>query len=128
LRAVVAESAYTSMQDNLASGVRSLANLPPFPFAPLIVWWGERESGIDLNQVRPVDVIGSISPRPVLLVHGALDELIPPENAQQLYQAAGEPKEIYIVETVGHGGFPQLGGEAYREKIAGFFSKYLLAP
>ena len=37
IRAVVAQSAYTSVEDNVASGVRALMRLPPTLFAPLVI-------------------------------------------------------------------------------------------
>lgn len=127
VRAVVAESAYTSLEDNIQNGVERLAFLPAFPFAPLVVFWGQWESGIDIAQVRPVDEIASISPRPVLIVHGELDEIIPVENAHRLYQAALEPKEVYLLPGAGHYNFAGVGGEAYAQKIVEFFGRHLLA-
>jgi len=77
VRAVVAEAAYTSIEDNLAHGVRALTGLPPFPFAPLVAWFGEMESGLDIRLVRPIDDVGKIAPRPLLLIHGDQDTLVP---------------------------------------------------
>ncbi|MBN1149232.1 MAG: alpha/beta fold hydrolase [Anaerolineales bacterium] len=126
IRAAVSQSTYTSLEENIANGVRAYVGLPPFPFAPLIIFWGELESGMQLNQVRPVEAIGLISPRPVLVVHGALDEIIPVENAYQLYEAANQPKELYILEAAGHCCLPQIGGEQYLDRVIGFFERHLL--
>lgn len=127
-RAVVAESTYTSLEDNITNGVRQVAGLPPFPFAPLVIFFGQQEAGLDITAVRPVDDIASISPRPILIVHGELDETIPVANAHKLYEAAGEPKELYVVPNVGHTGLVQAGAEEYLRRVAGFFDEYLLAP
>ncbi len=126
VRAVVAESAYTSVADNVADSVEALTGLPPFPFAPLVVWFGEREAGLDISQVSPIEIIGTLSPRPVLLVHGELDPTIPVENARRLYAAAGEPKELYLIPNAGHGGFLQAQPEEYPRRVVGFFDRYLL--
>lgn len=40
--------------------------------------------------------------RPLLVVHGADNRLHRPEEAQALYDAAGEPKELVVLEGVGH--------------------------
>jgi dipeptidyl aminopeptidase/acylaminoacyl peptidase len=126
VRALVAESTFTSIEDNVSEGITALTGLPPFPFAPLVVWFGEREAGIDIGQVSPVDAIGTISPRPVLIVHGELDPVISAENAPRLYTAAGEPKELYLISGAGHGGLPQARPEEYRRRVVGFFDRYLL--
>jgi pimeloyl-ACP methyl ester carboxylesterase len=39
---------------------------------------------------------------PVLIVHGAEDDLVPPEMAQRLYEAARGPKRLLMVEGMGH--------------------------
>ncbi len=105
LQAVVAISGFASLEDNIAEGVRRLAGLPPFPFAPLVVWFATNEAGMDLSAVRPVDDIATISPRPILLIHGDQDELVGVQNSQRLYDSAGEPKMLHIVEGGLHSDF-----------------------
>jgi pimeloyl-ACP methyl ester carboxylesterase len=39
---------------------------------------------------------------PVLLIHGTADSVILPENAQVLYQAAREPKQLWMVPGADH--------------------------
>jgi fermentation-respiration switch protein FrsA (DUF1100 family) len=126
IKAVVAESTFTSVEDNVSDSIQALTGLPPFPFAPLVVWFGEREAGVDISQVSPLDAITTISPRAILIVHGELDELLFVRNAHQLYAAAGEPKELYVIPNAGHGGLPQAQPEEYQERIVGFFDRYLL--
>ena len=48
-----------------------------------------------LEKLQRIDI-------PVLIVHGAEDELIPPEMARRLYEAARGPKRLLLVEGVGH--------------------------
>jgi dipeptidyl aminopeptidase/acylaminoacyl peptidase len=52
--------------------------------------------------VSPIKWINKISPRPLLLVHGDADELIPLEHAHKLYQKAKEPKELKIIPGARH--------------------------
>ena len=46
--------------------------------------------------------IGRISPRPLLMIHGEKDDLVPVEHAHRLYERAGEPKELVILPGAGH--------------------------
>jgi dipeptidyl aminopeptidase/acylaminoacyl peptidase len=39
---------------------------------------------------------------PILLIHGSADEVVPLEHAHRLYEAAGEPKRLEIVEGADH--------------------------
>lgn len=47
-------------------------------------------------------VADQISPRPLLIIHGAENELHKPEEAEALYAAAKEPKELKFLEGRGH--------------------------
>jgi pimeloyl-ACP methyl ester carboxylesterase len=50
----------------------------------------------------PVEVIARISPIPVLIVHGDRDHYFPVEHPNALYEAAREPKELWLVEGFAH--------------------------
>ncbi|MDP2663336.1 MAG: prolyl oligopeptidase family serine peptidase [Dehalococcoidia bacterium] len=53
-------------------------------------------------EVAPVRWVAGITPRPLLILHGSRDELIPVEHAWELHRAAGEPKQIHIIKGAGH--------------------------
>ena len=52
--------------------------------------------------VSPINHVAGIAPTPLLLVHGDRDETVPVHHAYQLYDKAGEPKRIEIVDGAGH--------------------------
>jgi alpha/beta superfamily hydrolase len=52
--------------------------------------------------VKPIDYIDKISPRPLLLVHGSQDETVDISQAHRLYDRAGEPKQLAIIDGAGH--------------------------
>lgn len=54
------------------------------------------------RQVSPIDCIGRISPRPLLIIHGDQDETIPPWHASRLYEEAGEPRKLVMIPGGGH--------------------------
>ncbi len=54
------------------------------------------------DTISPIRWIDKISPRPLLLIHGDSDELVPVEHASRLYEQAKEPKEIAIITGAGH--------------------------
>jgi pimeloyl-ACP methyl ester carboxylesterase len=61
-------------------------------------------AGWDLDALpeAPVEVAPRISPIPVLFVHGDRDHYFPVDHPHALYEAANEPKELWIVEGFGH--------------------------
>lgn len=125
IKAVVVESSFTSLQDNVVEGVRFIAHLPAFPFAPLIIYFGQKEAGMDIR-VRPIEEVAHISPRPILFIHGEDDRFISPENSRRLYAAAGDPKELYILPGVGHIDVLEQNSDEFVQRFAGFFDGYLL--
>lgn len=68
---------------------------PGFP--PSLERW---RAGFDA--LSAIDHVAAISPRPLLLVHGDRDELVPLRNAQLLFQRAGEPRELRVIPGAGH--------------------------
>lgn len=50
----------------------------------------------------PIDRVADVSPKPLLLVHGEADDLIPPRMSEELYQSAREPKRIRMIPRMGH--------------------------
>ncbi len=54
------------------------------------------------KRISPIQWIDKISPRPLLIIHGEEDELIEAKHAWALFQKAGDPKEIAIVEGGKH--------------------------
>lgn len=125
LDVLVEESSFTTLQDNVAEGVRVIAGLPPFPFAPLIVYFGSQAAGLDISLVRPVDDIDDVAPRPVLIIHGRQDELVPVDSAERLYAAAGEPKELYIIDNAGHYPLIEPDPVRFETTLVGFFDAHL---
>jgi pimeloyl-ACP methyl ester carboxylesterase len=52
--------------------------------------------------VPPADAAARISPTPLLIVHGDRDEYFPVDHAEQLFEAAHQPKELWIIPGFGH--------------------------
>jgi dipeptidyl aminopeptidase/acylaminoacyl peptidase len=81
--------------------------------------------GQSLDMV-PRDVIGRIAPRPTFIIGGELDTLVPKFMAEQLYAAAGGPKELWIVPGAHHVDYARVAAQAYRAKLVDFFTRTLL--
>ncbi len=50
----------------------------------------------------PIDYVGKISPRPLLIVQGQEDTTVHPGNSELLYENAGEPTTIVRVKNTDH--------------------------
>jgi fermentation-respiration switch protein FrsA (DUF1100 family) len=124
VRAVVADSPFASIRDVLTN-VYQRRRLPPrflLELSDVINRW---RYGYQFEAVRPLDVVAHIAPRPLLIIHGSADTLIPVEQGERLYAAAGEPKELWIVEGAIHCGAYFLDRPAYVQRVAEFFNRAL---
>jgi pimeloyl-ACP methyl ester carboxylesterase len=96
-------------------------------FENQIAWLFQRETGVSFaEEPEPVELVAQISPRPVLLIFGELEESLPPASGRLLFQAAGEPRELWIVPHVGHGGYFQAQPEEFERRVVSFFDSALL--
>ena len=128
LKAVVAHSAVASIRSTVETSVRHFTGLPPFPFAPMIMFWVERDWNINPSVLDFTQWIDDLSPRPVLLMQGGADVVIEPSSGQLLYDAAREPKEIWFEPTLDHVAFYDERPEEFERRVVGFFDRYLLSP
>lgn len=130
IRGVVAEAVYADMAELWDRfGYVGVRGTPihwswglPMRWATWL-WTGER-----IAAFRPEDLIGDISPRPVLVIHGENDNAAcTVSDARRLHAAAGEPKELWIVPQAGHCSAHALQPEEYERRVLAFFEEALAA-
>ena len=119
IEAVVADSAFPTLADELDKMV-TVGIL-----RQLVRYFAEQESGLSIDQVRPVDQVGLISPRPLYVIQGAADSAIPADSAQRLYDAAGEPRTLWIVPDADHLGAISTRPDEYEQRVISFFDHTL---
>ena len=70
-------------------------------------------------------VLRRLAPRPLLMIHGAADTYIRPSMARALFDAAREPKELWLVEGAKHNQALQVANGEYRRRVLAFFEEHL---
>jgi fermentation-respiration switch protein FrsA (DUF1100 family) len=118
-RALIIDTAYTSVIDVTNDGVAALIG-KPLIFGDLVVFMANQLMGEDLYTVRPIDVIPTLAPRPILIMHGTQDTIIYVNQAQTLYEAANQPKTLWLVDGGAHGDLYQLDQAGYRAHVLEF--------
>ncbi|OVE75808.1 hypothetical protein BVX98_07045 [bacterium F11] len=73
----------------------------------------------------PIHHIPNLSPRPLLLVHGENDRVIPVKMSKKLFRKANEPKELMIVKKAGHLGCRRANNKTYDDKFVDFIDSAL---
>jgi fermentation-respiration switch protein FrsA (DUF1100 family) len=93
LRALIVEGAFSGFRSIVRDKMASAWLTWPLQWIPTLTISDDH---------NPLDSIGRLSPLPVLLVHGAGDRVISPDNARALYEAAREPKELWMIPDAKH--------------------------
>jgi uncharacterized protein len=125
IRAVVDDSGFSDAPRAIAASFEHFVHLPAFPFAPITVAIGDWRAGVNMNHVRPMDVIGQISPRPLLIIHEQGDPVIPPDNSLRNFAAAGQPKQIWLTPGSSHGQAQIVAKSDYQATVTKFFETAL---
>jgi len=120
IEALVADSPFATLEDEMN------LRITLSPMRPLMRLFATQATDVSFDMVRPVDDIAKISPRPVFIIQGMADSMVPLDSAQRLYDAVSEPRQIWLEEDVGHLGMYWTYEEKYTRQVTGFFDKYLL--
>ncbi len=120
VRAAILCPVWTSLEDEtrFKSG-----RLGPLTWAPML--FAMRREGIDVDAVRPIDRIRDVAPRPILFITGTADDDTPVAAMRRMFDAAGEPKELWIVEGSGHGGYLETAPAEYEARVIAFLDRSL---
>ncbi len=121
--AVVADAAFAEMHHPIANRMREVG----YPMAGL----GSRAI-VAAASVRarswladPLRSVARIAPRALLLIAPKADRLISWRQSLRLFEAAGEPKELYVVEGAGHAEAYAADPETYRRRVLEFLELHL---
>lgn len=99
LRAVVIDGAFASYQ------------------AMARIVGGRLGEGLVTDELAPKDFVGKLSPVPLLVVHGARDEVVPVSQGLELFQAARQPKTLFEVKDGRHGDSLARDHGAFRKRM-----------
>lgn len=120
IEAVVSDSAYPTLEDVMKLNA-------PFEFMqPFMLFFGEWSSGAKIDHVRPVDEIAKINPRAVFVIDGWANGAILMNSPYRLYDAAIEPKLLWVEDGVPHLGMYGYNPQAYEKRVIDFFDEYLI--
>jgi fermentation-respiration switch protein FrsA (DUF1100 family) len=119
--AVVADSPFASERELVRSLLRKQIGPLHSPIGALT----ERLLPYDPGEIEPHREVAKIAPGATLFIHGQLDKTCDPSDSVRLYETAGKPKELWLLEGAGHCDAYFANREAYCERVAAFFKEHL---
>lgn len=124
LDAVVLEAVYPRFGRAVENRIRlRLGALAPV-LAPVLLAQIEPRLGISLDQLEPIRFIAQVG-APVLIVAGSEDRHTSLVESKEMFRAAVEPKQLWIVSGAGHQDFLSFDPTAYELQVVGFFDQIL---
>jgi pimeloyl-ACP methyl ester carboxylesterase len=81
------------------------------------------ETAQSMFDFRADEVVGRIAPRPLLLLHSALDSVTPTEQSVQLFLRTGQPTDLHLFADVDHFMFAEANVRV-RAVILGWLERY----
>jgi fermentation-respiration switch protein FrsA (DUF1100 family) len=78
---------------------------------------------VDLARAAPVKCVPELR-RPVLFIHGAEDDYVPPEHARRLRAASSHPdSDLWLVPGAGHAETYRTAPDEFIARIERFFER-----
>ena len=122
-RGVIADSAFHSPQDVIATALVNAYKLPVFPMLPAMDMWARIIAGYSLTATTCKEALDKTS-LPFLFIHGTKDELVPYDMGLQNYTQCHTQKEMLTVEGAAHCASYYADPVRYISYLDGFLKKY----
>ncbi len=120
IEAIVLDSCFVSAPYLAKQHASRLPVLGPV-LANLVMASMSLHMGGSMWQIDGIDAIQRLTPRPVFLIHGQEDFVIPPDNMEKLFEAAKEPKCRWLGPGL-HSNILTADFLGYQQRVLDFFS------
>jgi len=114
--------------------VEQSANLRGWPrlLTPFLAFVGCLTTALHLRYrmeaFDPVEVVHRVAPRPLMIVHGTEDDVVPVASAHALHERADHPKELWLLEGLRHCKALDECYDEYGNRVRDFFERWLNDP
>lgn len=126
IHAIVLESMYTTIERAIACRLRNKFGALGLLLFPLLLAMLRLRVKVHPSQLRPASKMSSIQV-PMMIVGGEEDHLSTPEENQELFSHANEPKELWLVKGAGHTNYHHFCPQTYEAKVGNFLLQHLRA-
>ena len=122
--AVVLEAVYPRLGRAVENRIRMRLGFLAPVLTPLLLAQLEPRLHISASDLEPIRWIGKLG-APVLVAAGSLDLHTTLQESQELFDAAAQPKSLWIVEGAAHQDMLAFDPKGYEERVVGFLQANL---
>ena len=124
VKALVLEMVYPTIDEAIADRFKIRLGAWGEALAPLLSLQLRPRLGVSANQLRPIEHVASLR-EPKLFIVGAEDQHTTLAESKRMYDAASEPKEIWVVDGAAHTDLHARAGAEYERRVLAFLRKNL---
>lgn len=124
--AVVLEAVYPRVRRAVENRVGLRLGALNRVLAPLLLVQIEPRLHVTVEQLEPIRSIARVG-APVMVVGGSRDAHTSEEETRELYAAAAEPRDLWIVPGAAHQDFSRYDPQGYDAHVVAFLRRWLVA-
>jgi fermentation-respiration switch protein FrsA (DUF1100 family) len=124
LNAVILESMHPTIEEAVENRLRLHLGDSGSMLSPLLLSLLSYRLGLSPSELNPISRITDLD-APLLLISGTDDRHTKVAETERLFDAARQPKEIWIVPGGGHFNMHAYAGREYEDRISGFLERYM---
>ncbi|MFL6658016.1 MAG: alpha/beta hydrolase [Massilia sp.] len=122
--ALVIEAMYPTIEEATANRLALHGGAAARVLAPLLLAQLPWRTGVQLDQLRPIDAIGQLS-CPLFVMGGMQDRHTTPQETQRLFDAARVAKQLWLVQGATHVDLYDYAPEEYEQRVGAFLAAHL---
>ncbi|GMA69446.1 alpha/beta hydrolase [Leuconostoc litchii] len=123
VKAIISDSSYTSVIDEIKHEAGDMYGLPWFPLVNIVSGISKVRAGYAYEEASPLKQVAK-NTRPALFIQGGGDTFVPTRMVYPLYKASKGPKQLWITKGSKHVQSFHDYPSAYRDKIKRFLDIY----
>ena len=124
VNAMILESVYPTIDQAITDRLETRFGWFGKLGAPFLTWQLKPRLGFDADDLRPIKQAGQIDV-PKLFIAGTADRDTTLQETTDLFHAAAEPKELWLVEGAAHVDLHAFARDEYERRVLDFWAKTL---
>ncbi len=125
ISAIVSEASFATLRQITVDYQKRLLRLPWHFLRNIAMKRSETIAQFKHREISPINAVKNIHV-PVIFIHGKNDAFIKYEYSQQLFNAANDPKELWLIDNANHNNVHDTGKEEYEDRLIRFFKQWLI--
>ena len=121
---IVVEAPYASLEVALQDALDRVVSVPTF-LRPLTTYLVKRRIAVDISDRAPLNAAAQLGGRPLFIIEDSDDRT---DQTRQIFNAAGQPKTLWVAHGAGLGGGLKEFPVEYVAKVVEFLRSNIGAP